>query len=297
MNRPRVQTPIAAVVPPSIRPGLLGPPEKAVPLKEAVYLSGTEIDATLFAERVLMGRAPHCRVIISDPLVSREHAVLRISPTEVVLEDLHSANGVYINNIRIYEPQQLFDGDRILMGTHELCAFSEDASSRPRGRPSCPVPTRPPASTIPRSAVLGSTARADALVVLGKLAEKLLEQDLPLEAERVLQDHLRKLLDGTRSGLPLPLGICESASQHALILAARLHNGRWVNYAIELHLRGQHPLSSAVQLLLEQALRASRNVDHALFGFYVEWVRDSVGRLGTTGRDLLVRLESMKLPI
>jgi predicted component of type VI protein secretion system len=75
-----------------------------------------------------IGRAPTCDVIIADPLVSREHAH-RIGQ-EVFIEDLQSANGVYVNNVRIFEPHQLCDGDRILVGTG-LCVFAVTSRRQP----------------------------------------------------------------------------------------------------------------------------------------------------------------------
>jgi hypothetical protein len=290
-------TPRVAVVPPTGKTLITGPrSDKSRPLKEAVYLSTAEGDHTLFSERVLIGRAPHCRVIVLDPLVSREHALIRIAPNEVFLEDLRSANGVYVNNVRIFEPQQLFEGDRVLVGTHEMCVFSVDGNSRPREAVSRPVPPKPTPipGMVPKLGA--STERADALQVLGRLADRLFEQGVPAEAERVLSDHLKKLIDGARSGLPVPPHICASASHYSLLLAERLHNGKWVNYAIELHLRAEQLLSPQTLEAVERALKGSRNVDPVLFGFYVEWLRDNLPRLGPLARDILERLDRIKIP-
>ncbi len=261
------------------------------PLKEAIHLSTGEGDHTLYSERVLIGRGSHCRVVVLDPLVSREHALVRISSQEVVLEDLRSANGVYVNNIRIFEPYQLFDGDRILVGTHEMAVFATNSSdSRPQ-----PVPLTTSSLPAPAAGPGGATERADALEVLGRLANRMLTQGMPQEAERILADHLRRILQGARSGLPVPVVICANAAYFALTFATRLHNGSWINYTIELHLRAQLPMVAETVTRLKDAVASCRNIDHALYGFYVEWLRESLPRMPPHARDTLEALERLRL--
>jgi hypothetical protein len=261
-----------------------------LPLKEAIHLCTSEGDHTLYSERVLIGRGPHCRIVVLDPLVSREHAMIRISKNEVVLEDLRSANGVYINNVRIFEPHQLFDGDRILVGTNEMAVFASSTGSRPQ-----PVPLQTSSVPAPGPAPNGSTERADALDVLGRLADRMLAQGMPAEAERIMADHLKRVLLGARSGLPVPPTTCANAAHYALVLAARLHNGAWINYTVELHLRAQLPMADATLARLRDAVASAKNVDHALYGFYVEWLRESLPRLPPEARATLDELDRMRL--
>lgn len=288
MDRRRRPTPRAAVVPPNASSLITSPDRpRRVPLTEGVYLSTADGDYTLFSERVLIGRAPHCRVIVLDPLVSREHALLRISFTEVVIEDLRSANGVYVNNARIFEPCQLFDGDTILVGTNEMSVFQVGSSDHH------PIRIEDPPPSPPRPGV--ATERSDALTVLGRLADRMLDQGLPAEAERVLSDHLDKLLQGARSGLPVPAATCAHAARFALILASRLRSSRWINYALELHLRAELPMTVETLALLEEGIAHAPGVDHTLYEYYVEWLHDAVSGLGPEGRDLLDRLERVRL--
>jgi pSer/pThr/pTyr-binding forkhead associated (FHA) protein len=42
----------------------------------------------------------------------------------VVLEDLGSTNGVYLNGVRVNKRDRLHAGDRIVIGTTELSVFS-----------------------------------------------------------------------------------------------------------------------------------------------------------------------------
>jgi len=61
-------------------------------------------------ERTEIGRALDCDISILEPSLSRKHAQLSIDNGELIIEDLGSANGTYVNAKRI-EKQSLKDGD------------------------------------------------------------------------------------------------------------------------------------------------------------------------------------------
>ncbi|MEI9948055.1 MAG: FHA domain-containing protein [Pseudomonadota bacterium] len=75
---------------------------------------------TLRAGKLYLGRSPECELAISDPAVSRRHALLWVSPTQIVIEDLASQNGVRVNGERIQGPRELHAGDIIRICSHEL---------------------------------------------------------------------------------------------------------------------------------------------------------------------------------
>jgi pSer/pThr/pTyr-binding forkhead associated (FHA) protein len=54
--------------------------------------------------------------VISGRTVSRRHARLWFHDGHWYLEDLQSANGTLVNNVRIYQPRMLNDGDIISFG-------------------------------------------------------------------------------------------------------------------------------------------------------------------------------------
>ena len=68
----------------------------------------------------LVGRSANCQVTLDDPLVSREHARIRIQGTTAVVEDLGSRNGVQLGGQPIAGSTALSNGDRIRIGTQEL---------------------------------------------------------------------------------------------------------------------------------------------------------------------------------
>jgi hypothetical protein len=68
----------------------------------------------------VIGRGRDCQLTLDDPLISREHARIRVSETGVVIEDLGSRNGVFINGLRTHGAVKLEDGDRLRVGRQEL---------------------------------------------------------------------------------------------------------------------------------------------------------------------------------
>jgi chromosome segregation ATPase len=62
-----------------------------------------------------IGRGSQCDIQILTHFVSREHARIAVGPGGVLIEDLGSTNGVFVNSIRI-ERQELRHGDLITVG-------------------------------------------------------------------------------------------------------------------------------------------------------------------------------------
>jgi len=70
----------------------------------------------LTAETVI-GRAADCGVCLTaDTFVSSAHARVFASDGRVLVEDLGSTNGTFLNAARITEPTPLFRGDRLQIG-------------------------------------------------------------------------------------------------------------------------------------------------------------------------------------
>ncbi|MFW6135973.1 MAG: FHA domain-containing protein [Chloroflexota bacterium] len=63
-----------------------------------------------------IGRAVENDVVVTSRRVSREHTRLRREGWRVILEDLGSTNGTFLNGERVLNPVQLRDEDRIRVG-------------------------------------------------------------------------------------------------------------------------------------------------------------------------------------
>ena len=75
----------------------------------------------------LVGRGDDVYLQLDDPSVSRRHAQLCIGD-ELVVEDLGSRNGTFVNRQRIEQPVALRVGDELAFGAYELrvAAFSDE---------------------------------------------------------------------------------------------------------------------------------------------------------------------------
>jgi hypothetical protein len=73
----------------------------------------------LGVEPIVIGRLPECTVALNDQNVSRRHAEIRRSGSDVVVADLRSTNGTKVNGNPVSE-RVLEDGDDITVGTTTL---------------------------------------------------------------------------------------------------------------------------------------------------------------------------------
>jgi hypothetical protein len=74
----------------------------------------------LAKDTITIGRSSDCDIQILTHFVSREHARLTVSPRGgVLIEDLGSTNGVFVNSVRI-DRQELRHGDLVTVGESEF---------------------------------------------------------------------------------------------------------------------------------------------------------------------------------
>ena len=68
------------------------------------------------SSRFLVGRMPGASLCIPSPTVSREHAELTVVDRGLLLRDLGSTNGTYVNGTRIQQPCTVNHGDLLQFG-------------------------------------------------------------------------------------------------------------------------------------------------------------------------------------
>ncbi len=74
---------------------------------------GTELEV---ADVTVLGRSPEADVLLDDPYASEFHMRLVAQENGMVLHDLGSTNGTYINGRRVTAPTTLRRGDTIQVG-------------------------------------------------------------------------------------------------------------------------------------------------------------------------------------
>lgn len=85
------------------------------------WLAGQEfpIHSRNQSREVKIGRSGHCDLIFPGTHLSREHALLTLSDESVKVRDLGSANGTFINDVRISEGI-LYSGDQMRLDVYSF---------------------------------------------------------------------------------------------------------------------------------------------------------------------------------
>jgi hypothetical protein len=104
------------------------------------YQSAPLKEIHLGTRPVTIGRAPDNDIPIDNLAVSNYHARVYVEAGSLVVEDLNSLNGSFLNDIRV-ERAMLKDGDTILIGKHQVIVDqSHDAAQPPDDWRKAPAP-------------------------------------------------------------------------------------------------------------------------------------------------------------
>ncbi len=90
---------------------------------------------------LLVGRHPECDVRLDYPSVSRRHCCVALAYDRLLIRDLGSKHGVWVNGVKT-EEARLQPGDEIALG-HLLFRY-EDPDAAPKVRPTLPEPRKDP---------------------------------------------------------------------------------------------------------------------------------------------------------
>jgi hypothetical protein len=226
--------------------------------------------------RFVIGRSETCELPLDDPLVSRQHAVLRVDEETVTLEDLGSRNGVKLNGARVTGATRVTVGDKLAIGSSE---FALGVRSRDVGM---------------QTLVGAPTQRLPAFGLVGTLADKALALGRDDEAERLLTPPIEQLLAEAERGRRMDSQALERASEYALKLAGATGKERWLDVVFRLHRAPRRMLSAA---LVEELYAVSRKVRHPTwseFRGYLAAMRELGAELGPADRFLLSRLDGLE---
>jgi len=82
-------------------------------------------------ELVNIGRGPNCEIVLSDRVVSREHAYILHQEGGYYLFDLESKNGTFVNGEAVEGSRALHDGDEIQIALRFRLTFVEAGATAP----------------------------------------------------------------------------------------------------------------------------------------------------------------------
>lgn len=117
---------------------------------------------------MVIGRQSECEIAIPSEEVSRKHAELKVTPDGVMVEDMGSSNGTYVNDRRVTR-QLMKPGDELRLDTIRflLLAPGQEMNS-PAARPDATKAA--PAAAKPAPAAGGRTGLMWAIVVVAVLS-------------------------------------------------------------------------------------------------------------------------------
>ena len=89
-------------------------------------------------KEIVVGRSSDLDMVLVEEMVSRKHARIAYENDAIVIEDLGSTNGTFVNGEKI-KRAQLKEGDRVLIGTSILKVIVVDGQPNDQGRPNLEV--------------------------------------------------------------------------------------------------------------------------------------------------------------
>lgn len=111
----------------------------------------------LLGTEATIGRGPVMDMVLTDPRVSRRHAVLRMQGDTLQVEDLSSTGGTAVNGVDVTAPTVLSRGDTLRLGDTEMTVlWGPDAAPGSAGY----------ANTVPASAAITEEAPVPAALAL-----------------------------------------------------------------------------------------------------------------------------------
>jgi two-component system, cell cycle response regulator len=110
----------ATVVITDIRKALAASEDEAKQKPACLLVVGGELNGSIFnlmPGETVVGRNPDCTIALDFHGISRRHFTIHADETEVVVTDLGSANGTYLNNQKLDKPVALKRSDIIKIGS------------------------------------------------------------------------------------------------------------------------------------------------------------------------------------
>ena len=225
-----------------------------------------------------VGRDPTCDVVISDdPKVSREHARFVVRGTLVTVEDLASANGLFVNGARAIGAVRVVAGDVVRIGDARISLRRVGLASATRGS------TRPPSSSIQSSPTITWRQPQPDLVTEPYGVDRYHVRWLQIEdavarcdwalADDLLTAQIARVRRDIDEGKEMSAVTQEKVCRYAIDMAIATLNGEWLNLVARLHTQVARPLPRAAAEVLPRLAYDVRGIDVLAFETYVNALR------------------------
>jgi len=218
---------------------------------------GDDVVIPLRESPVTIGRSAACDLVLNDGLISRRHACVSVTREGVVVEDLGSINGVFVDGHRIPGRWVMHAGGWLTIAGHHVRIFSStevpvaDRNALTAARheftetadsaraSSASIPERFDAGEV--ESYSESTRRGNVIVLLGPVVDKMLAAGQAQEAATLFGARLRAVLLDAQRTRRVDSESIGPAAQYAVKLAAATGQAEWVDYVFELYLIAVRP--------------------------------------------------------
>jgi len=255
---------------------------------------------------LVVGRGSDADIVLSGSLVSRRHAEFHETEAGMVVIDLASRNGVFVNGVPITSPTALLLGDKLTIGDNvfELSEIPALRQEEPTPGPDLKAireSGRVPAGTHATLSEAGgseeasvATRRADALHLLSNVADKALALGRGQEAEHVLGSHLVAALSDAAAGRAVAPEVARLAAQYAVKLATATFKASWLDFAFRLYDALGETIPLPIVDEMYTVLRHVRGIDRDLLRHYIDFLQARAAQLSPPERFVLQRLEGLE---
>jgi len=261
---------------------------------------------------ILIGRSSNCHLVLDDGLVSRRHAQIVVTDERATVEDISSANGVFLNSKRVNGSEPLKAGDQLQIGKQQftVCSVSRAPVSVPYERRNAetllgvrvstdmpPAPLSDPRADTKadlKQPEVEATQRAEALELLGGVADKVLALGRGEEAERVLSTALNNVLSEVRRGREPAARVVNRAGTYAGKLAEATSHGKWLDYMVELYASLRRPMPIELVDQMYAVLRRVDAVNLPAFRAYLSILHAQTQAYAPNERFAIQRLEGLE---
>jgi pSer/pThr/pTyr-binding forkhead associated (FHA) protein len=265
----------------------------------------------------VVGRSPRCDLVLDDELVSRKHAVFRLTEKGVEVEDLGSRNGVRVNGNKISGSAPLKHGDLTRIGSQELIlqvvsAMADQKRDTPahtveiRVCPRCSIPLEGDvvacphcnAALEPRPAAKAGRSRkqisVSSLRTITEIADKALNLGKHEEAERIVSGLLNNVFLEAEKGYRPDEKELLNATAYALRLAAVTLRPRWIDIVFDLYTISELLMPAETIDHLYSLINIQKYSNTVPIRGYIARLNERAAGYGANERFLMKRIEGME---
>jgi len=228
----------------------------------------------------LVGRSDECGLCLDDERLSRVHAKLIATESQLGIVDLGSRNGTYVNDVRVRNPVQLNSGDRIRMGQSLLMVSFAGRKTK-------------------RSSSTGRTLGGATLVDMappGGEESDVLYRVLQLgrldEAEKLLKARVANLVRAEPS-LAVDHILARNVQGGMMTMADKSMDARWLHRLFKLHVTCGWFMTEETQKRVEQLIRAIGRAGGDGLGAYLSFWAGRTKELTEARKARLARLRDL----